>query len=463
MGLGDVNGDGVTDQIAGNTISTAAPTVNLLPGSNQAAVEGDTSQEVVSYYTYNQFGQTTSTTDPAGNVDIYEYYPENDPDGDGFDIIPGRDPTTGGYLRQITRPGNIRNQFEYDDVGNVTRTVDGRGIATDYVLNELNEIVQITRAAAHDVFPPDVAEPDPLVDFAYRERIFYDHNGNVVLRQTEDRGNTSNVDGNLPSADIPATAPNPDPVGGPAFVDTVLEYDILDNQIEMLEEVAQGVAAQMVRTRDRYDLNENPVLTVLPEGNATRALFDERDLPFRTGRGALGPPPVVLQDPLDPTDYNVRGGLPCVCVTYQYDSNGNLVETSDADDTDLSTANNSKLGGYGDRTRYTYDGFDRRTSMVDSVGNQTVYQYDPAGNMVRTLRFGPVGGPSPTSDGPDGLSPPSIGGVIQAGDLVNSNLLEATEYQYDELNRLIQEDQVLFVNTIPTVRTPDVADGAADI
>src|SRR5262249_39084916 len=54
----------------------------------------------------------------------------------------------------------------------------------------------------------------------------------------------------------------------------------------------------------------------------------------------------------------------------------------------------------GDRTRYVYDGFNRLTSVVDAVGNQTVYQYDPAGDVVRTLHFGPVGGPSPTTDGP---------------------------------------------------------------
>src|SRR4051812_12801957 len=38
MGLGDVNGDGRTDQIAGNLIRIQAPTATLLPGSNQAAV-----------------------------------------------------------------------------------------------------------------------------------------------------------------------------------------------------------------------------------------------------------------------------------------------------------------------------------------------------------------------------------------------------------------------------------------
>lgn len=59
--------------------------------------------------------------------------------------------------------------------------------------------------------------------------------------------------------------------------------------------------------------------------------------------------------------------------------------------------------------------------------------------------------------------PVSTGGVIQAGSLVNSNLLTAVEMLYDEMGRKFQTDAVLFVNTIATLRTPDVADGALDI
>ena len=104
------------------------------------------------------------------------------------------------------------------------------------------------------------------------------------------------------------------------------------------------------------------------------------------------------------------------------------------------------------------------TSVVDSVGNQSIYQYDPAGNTVRATHFGPIGGASPTSNGPDVLSKPvSSGGIIQTGNLVNDNPLQSGEVLYDELSRVFQSDQLLFVNTTATVRTPDLADGAADI
>jgi YD repeat-containing protein len=498
LGLGDLNGDLMeTVDISGNVIRIEEPSVVLLPGSNQATIEGDRLQDIVTLFRFNSFGQMTSMVDPEANVHVNTFYPETDPDGDGVPTPApadgrGLDDSTGGYLaesrtdtesnpirnnRTNPAPVDIRNRFHYDDVGNTITVTDGRGIRTDYFVNELNQVVETTRAAAHGLYtdPDPVEPPEPLAltDFRYRSRVFYDFNNNVVLSQVEDRGNTSSVDGSPPAADLPAGVPgasDPDPFGGPAFVDTVYKYDILDNRVEMVQEVLNfevtipELEREFLRTRYRYDRNENQVLTILPEGNATTAIYDERDLPFQTTRGALAPPAEARLAPGDPTDYDVRGGLLCQCTTYHYDGNRNVIETVDADDTDLSTGNNSDRGGHGDRTRFVYDGFDRRTSVIDSVGNQTVYQYDPASNMVRALRFGPVGGASPTSDGPDELpGPVSLGGVIQSDNLVTTNLLEATESVHDELNRAFQTDRVLFVNTIPTMRPPDVMDGASDI
>jgi RHS repeat-associated protein len=462
MGLGDVNGDGLTNQIAGNVIRRDSPTVTLLPGSNMARIEGSTQQPIVELFRLNSFGQMTRSVDPEGNATVYDYYPENDPDGDGRDLTPGVSANSLGYLKQVTSdavsaasrnsgtnptPTNIRRLLQYDRVGNVIREVDGRGIATEYVVNQLNQVVQTVRAAAHNVFAPDPAEPLPLTDFRYLERFFYDFNDNIVRRQIEDRGNTSGVGGDNGGS-------------GTAFVDFASQYDILNNLIQTSQEVSDS---QNLITRYRYDRNQNRVLVIQPEGNAAASVYDERDLLFQSTRGATSAPPLVHLGAGEPTGFDVRGGQPST-TTYHYDLNRNLIESVDAADTDGSAANDSRRGGPGDRTRYIYDGFDRRTSAVDGVGNQTVTQYDPASNVVRVSRFGPTGGASPTSDGPDALPMPvSSSGVIQAANLVNRNLLAATENLYDELSRVFQTDQVLFVNTIPTVRPPDVADGAADI
>jgi YD repeat-containing protein len=84
---------------------------------------------------------------------------------------------------------------EYDPVGNVTRTIDARGIATDFVVNALNQVVRTIHAAAHGLYPSadkslgpvDPPEPANLTDFGYIEQVYYDFNDNVVRRQVEDR------------------------------------------------------------------------------------------------------------------------------------------------------------------------------------------------------------------------------------------------------------------------------------
>ncbi|MEM7312286.1 MAG: hypothetical protein AAF497_03955 [Planctomycetota bacterium] len=564
--LGDVNGDGITDQVAGNMIVVDSPQVVLDPSSQQAAIAGGDRQMISTVYGYNDFGQPLFVIDPELNVTEFQYYGANDPDGNGVIDNPGADTTTGGYLAQTTSdaiaiPGSDNgtnpaatessSRYFYDAVGNVVREVDARGVATDYVVNDLNQVVQVTRAAATGLIVPTPAEPTPLEEFAYVERIEYDANDNVVRRQVEDFGNTSNVgtdadlnndgvvdaqdvavasqgvtngetafdfndDGNVASDDLevyifdiygslPGDAnldyivdisdfnlwnsnkfitgtefmtadfnfdgitdisdfnlwnSNKFTVGpGPnysGFVDYVYEYDILDRMIRTTEEVSKD---EQLVTDFRYDANDNQVLIVLPEGNAVRTVFDERDLIFQEVRGAHSAPATAQLGAGDATDFDVRGGLESTR-TYTYDGNRNVIELGDSDDTDQSVANNAAIGE--DVTRFVYDGFDRITSTIDAVGNQSVFQYDPAGNVVRELHFGPVGGASPTSTG-SSLGAVSVGGVVQTATLVNDNLLSSTEYLYDELNRLFQLDQVLFVNTIPTATPANVADGGVGI
>src|SRR5262249_47755330 len=126
-------------------------------------------------------------------------------------------------------------------------------------------------------------EPLPLTAFGYVERYFYDANDNLVLHQVEDRGNTSDVGFAPPAGSLPGYITQTEPVGGPTFDDTIYRYDILDHPIDMIGEVGGG---QFIDTRTRYDPDGNAVLTIQPEGNATAAIYDERNQVFRTTHGA---------------------------------------------------------------------------------------------------------------------------------------------------------------------------------
>jgi len=91
---GDLNNDGSVGQQSGNTVRVDWPTVNLLAGSNQATIEGDTTQQIVTLARFNEFGQLIGETDAEENVHTYAYYGAHDPDGDGEDLIVGNEATT---------------------------------------------------------------------------------------------------------------------------------------------------------------------------------------------------------------------------------------------------------------------------------------------------------------------------------------------------------------------------------
>ncbi len=479
-GVRDEFGDALPT-IAGNIIRIALGSPVLIDGSNQHALEqqidstdlidesidyidggtqegafGQRLQTVVTMRQYNLFGQLTRTISPEGNVTTYEYFPETDPDGDGHDTPEPRDgrtlaADTGGYLRETivdddrdysdqdgflsdaafsnnnTNPDvtDISMSYTYDDVGNVVTSTDGRGIRSDYFVNELDQTVQIIRAAdisaAADADPPDPLIDDPigpLTAFGYITNTFYDFNNNVTSRAVEDRGDTSNTGG---------------------FVESATKYDILDNSIETTEEVDVDTT---LATRYRYDANENQVFVIHPEGNAVSSVYDERDLMFQQTSGADERPEEGLFAAGDPTEFDRPGGASTEpsTTTYNYDKNQNIIEYVDADDTDGDPSNNSDIAGVGDVSRYTYDGFDRTRTVTDALGNSATYFYDPAGNVVRTISNG-----DPIDD------------VV--GDGENSTLA-VSESIHDSLSRVIATHSVLFETPdVSTVRTPILTDG----
>ncbi len=417
LGLGDVNGNGANDPAMGNLVRRDRPTVQLNPTSNQAAADGDASQEIVDRYTYNSFGQRISHEDPRGNIGTWDYFGENDPDGDGQDLTPGRDAAAGGYLRQQTRdaiagprrrdaadPAQITTTFECDPRGNRVSRTDGGGFEYLRVYNELDQVVETER--------PRV---DPGQATGYRHRYLYDDNDNVVRM------------------DVEAVTTDPDthqPTAGGTFFMHRFKFDILDNLIERdldaTRDAALPASSQPERlvTTLRYDPNENLVSMTRPEGNRTTIGYDVRDLRVSVTRGDGSP---------DASTW-----------TYGHDLNGNLASLTDAD---------------GDAHTIGHDGFDRRSGSVDRDGNETRYRYDNDSNMVRLDFLG-----RPTADskanvllaGHDALydelgrriridrdlfvtsaaALAGAGATVTDGDLTPGDSKVSTAYEYDAGSRL---------------------------
>ena len=385
LSLGDLNQDGLIDQAMGNLVLETKPDVQLLPGSQQAAAEGSTIQEIEIRRRYNGFGQLVELEDPRGNIELYEYHPEQDPDGDGSDLIAGRDPLTGGYRFRVTEdaflgvnrqdPGPAQTlvvESQLDSRGNVVASTDANGNVRIVTFNALDQPIREEDPRVH-----------PAQSHGYRRDVEYDANNNVVARVVENWGM--------------------DPTGLPVLDSSNSEfrhlflYDILDNQIESTQDAQRdsGIPASLqpetLVTRFEYDANENVVRVETPEatvgsdpGNTVTHVYDERDLVIQTTRGAGSSTPSTE--------------------TFEYDANDNLVRHSDAEDNDTTPGNESDV--------YIYDGYDRLVQSNDRAGNATLHTYDPDGRTTRTERHGPI----------NGVSPFPV-------------LLEGTDYLYDELGR----------------------------
>jgi len=388
-GLGDLNSDGRTDQVFGNLVRVQGPAVHLRPDSNQAIESGSTTQQIIAEQQWNDHGQVTATIDAEGNVTDLIYYPENDPSGSG-QPTPSRylalTTAAAGYLqrtvvdsrtslrrKEAAAPAALETAYGYDLVGNITSVRNPRGVLSTVEVNALNETVMITRGVDVSV----AASRGQLLTgesaLAYRTLYFRDANGRVVRQEVENR---DALTANLPE-----------------FITTAYTYDILGNRIEASAQVDRSTVQT---TRYRFDPEQLPILTILPEGNQIAMSYDERNLLFNRVRG-FGSPDAATN-------------------RFDYDANGNLQTVLDAEDKDGD--------GQPDATRYSYDGFDRLVQLTDALDDRFTISYDVAGNVVARQAMG---------------HPPGQPAAAKV-------LLSETSFSHDELNRTFQVDAHLFLS-----------------
>ena len=312
-------------------------------------------------YAYNPHGQLTAITNAA------------DAEGrrrvDTFSYHAGGPQR--GYLASAVvdaTPGGLAltTSYEYDARGNVTRMTDPRGTPTDFEVNALNQTVGKQTQGA--TFGERV-----------RSLFYYDANDQVVQVEVENRDG----DGNL----------NPTN----AWFTTRYEYDALHRLTRLLEEES---ATSYLTNEFAYDGNDQLVLTRSPAAvhgldpfAVTQNAYDERGLLFRQTRAPGSPLQSTTQ--------------------WDYDGNGNLRAARAG----LEEANGPRV------TEYAYDGLDRPIRATDAMGNETRYEYDLNGNVIRATRYGE------TNDVP--------------GSAGNRRLAE-TRYEYDGLDRLVSYRMAFF-------------------
>ncbi len=482
-GLGDINGDGTGNGASsglpaarhlGNVVQVWHPAVNLI---NPDPNTGSTTQNRIEVFTSNALGQTTTHTDPNGNLTVYVRYPYNDPEGNGGATAPGLSAKQYGRVKEVhvdanpadvlslvgsdgdlvdfvpahtgiiryNSPGayqDLVTRYEggagasgsgcascaYDAMGNPLAVTDPRGFTTRYDRNELGEAYR-------------TISPQP---YNFRVETYFDANRNVTRVDTEDlqpafgSADPSSAlfaqftpSGSGSTAHVPMQ-PGPGGSVRPGWFTNLYAFDLLDDKIEEDIDATGSTPANLVTTF-LYDPNQNLIQTTKPEGNLVEFDYDERNLRIatRVGRDAASGEPGAVTV----TAYDPNGNVLQVIGPATRGGTTGTVMIEDAFRSGLTLTHTGDLA-----LNNVYDGFDRVIQAIDALGNyvDTGVGYttdpflDPDGRVIRSDKYGTLG------DGITGI-----------------HLLASAKMRFDEAGRQYElEREVFFAGTsLPSGRS----------
>ncbi len=337
--LGDVNGDGKVDQSQGNPIVQTDLTAHVMaPDSIGDPHPTFVPQSVESRMVFDDFGQVVSATDSRGFTTEHWHYPASDPLGlQGAPPSPGG----GGFVGQTILPDGATESTAYDAVGRVVAQTDAVGAVTVTEWNELDEITRTINPMGHAT------------------SYVHDANGNVVEEV---------FDHVQPGCD-PITGL---PTGQDEALGDLVRYSTYDILNQLVEVDAPHDGSSRAVTRYRYDRDGNQVVEFLPESflkpnDVISQVFDERGLLLSMTRGGLvdgfsgsSAHSALLSDPaITAIAPATSGPEQKVTERYQYDEHENLEKRIDA---------------AGHAWSSTYDNFDRLIKATSPLGDEEIQE-----------------------------------------------------------------------------------------
>jgi RHS repeat-associated protein len=320
-------------------------------------------EDVQTVYTYNDWGQVTSVTDPRSKTTTY-----------GYDSL--------GQRTVITDALENRTRFEYDNLGRVVTTTDALDKVTVNQYDAGDNLVRVTENYLAGQPQNYLNEYNLLTQYAYGgagqrtlitdtlsrvTRNEYDPAGrlmtttvNYLPGQPEDYLNQYNL----------ITTYEYDTAGrlfrtidhrGPGARETRTIYDDLGRVWKTIVNYVDGNYSSGdpdadIVTEYQYDANGNLVRTIDTPGRATQTDYDALNRPITVTvnyENGIFDPQVPDQD---------------VQTAYTYDAVGNQIRITNP---------KSQI------TKYDYDDLNRVITVTNPLDGQTVYAYDAAGNRTR--------------------------------------------------------------------------------
>ena len=298
---------------------------------------------------YDARGRIKKKIDPEGIETEYEYYDN---------IVKFKE----GYLKkEIVDPSglNIITEYEVNEIGIKTSILAPKATTgppgsfrTIYNVNELNQITDITSS------PP----------FSYKIKTYYDKNSQIEKEEIDLLDDLTT------------------PILGGKEIRTYL----YDEQFNLLKETVGGVDPfTHLTTSYIYNESDKLICNILPKGNRINRKYDERLLENEFIRG-----PNSLIESKTKKVYNKDGII------------------------------KSLIDGMGNILEYRYDSFNRIIETVDPHGNVLRVDYDKMGNLILERFF------ELQEDG-------------------SFHIMTRKENEFNEINQLIKSKTNLFPNPLP--------------
>ena len=291
-----------------------------------------TAEQIVTTYTYDQYGQRTAAQYQDGTTETWAY-------------------DQNGNVTSYTDANNVTTQYQdFDALGNAKTIIDGRGKTWRYQYNAAGGLTQITTPLGH------------ITQFSYDGR----GNLNKII---DAKGSITQLE--YDARNRPIKLINPHTASTPETQLEITQFDY--NSKGQITQVIDPEGRSFIQ---EYDLDGNLVKTIDGNGNQTSSDF---------GYGSLKPYKGLLNTQTYPTgasstlEYDLRNRLKLKVdetagstrsSRYQWDNLGNLLKQTDA-------LNNTQT--------WQYDSHSRLTSHTDAKAQTTQYQYDSNHNLTTVI------------------------------------------------------------------------------
>ena len=287
-------------------------------------------------YSYDEAGRLVKLTNAMGDETLYAY-------------------DTEGNLTSITYPDKTTSRYAYDAKGRVVEETDPDGSEHSYVYDTMGFLTSETHVGittAYTYFPNGKLLKETFAD-GTSNTYTYDANWNVISVMDQDENTTTYT------------------YDAMSHVTSVT--DALGNKVSYTyDENGRKIKATDARgyvTTYAYDGNGNCIKTVTPDGTQVAYTYD--------GAGNL-------------TKASTQTEMGEVSVSYKYDAKGQLVETTDA----LGNVTKISYDIYGNVWKVTdaygniveentYDAINQLIQVKDATGSIAAYSYDKSANVTK--------------------------------------------------------------------------------